>query len=128
MECSRRHEKNVVRAHHPVTRVDGRPFDNRQNVALHTLPRNIRTMPAFTPRNLVNLIQENDSRILHPVNRDSRYLVHVNQPLLFFLNQIFERLVHLHLPLFGALPEDIRQHVLDVDIHLLHTLVRQNLE
>src|SRR5579864_2500456 len=37
-------------------------------------------------------------------------------------------LVYLHLPLLGALPKDVRQHVFDIDVHLLDALVRNDFE
>ena len=43
----------------------------------------------------------------------ARDLVHVDQALLFFLDQVIEGLVDLHLPLLGALAEEVGQHVLD---------------
>jgi hypothetical protein len=55
-------------------------------------------------------------------------MVHVDQALFLFLDQVLERLVHLHLPLFCPLAEDVRQHVFDVDVHLLHALIREDLE
>ena len=51
------------------------------------------------------------------------HLVHIDQALLFFLDQVFEGFADLHLPLLGALSEDVGQHVLDVDVHLFHALV-----
>ena len=55
-------------------------------------------------------------------------LVHVDQALLFFLDQVLEGFVDLHLPLLGALAEEVGQHVLDVDVHLLDALVGDDLE
>ncbi len=116
----------MIRPHHPIPSVHRSPFNNRQNVALHPFARNIRTMPALPPRNLVDLIQKHNPRILHPVNRRPRHMIHIDQPLFFFLNQIFERLVHLHLPLLRPRSKNVRQHVLDVDVHLLNALVRHD--
>src|SRR5712691_2622191 len=92
-----RDEKNVVGAHHPITRVDGGAFDNGQDVALHTFSRNVRSVAAFAAGNLVDLVEENDAGVLHAINRHARDLVHVDQALLFFLNQVFECLADLHL-------------------------------
>ncbi len=83
-------------------------------------------MPALAPRNLVDLIQKHNPRVLHAVDRHARHLVHVDQPLFFFLNQVLKSFVHLHLPLLGARAEDAGQHVLDIDVHLLDALVRHN--
>ena len=76
-------------------------------------------MAAFAAGDLVDFVEEDDAGILHAVDRGARDLIHVNQALLFFLDQVLERLVDLHLPLLGALAEDVGQHVLDVDVHLL---------
>ncbi len=56
------------------------------------------------------------------------HLVHVDQALLLFLDEVLEGLADLHLPLLGALAEDVGQHVLDVDVHLLDALVGDDLE
>ena len=56
------------------------------------------------------------------------HLVHVDQALLFFLDEVLEGLADLHLPLLGALAEDVGQHVLHVDVHLLDALVGDDLE
>ena len=121
-------KKNMVRPHHPVTRVHGSPFNYGQNVPLYALSRNIRTMAAFAAGDLIYLIQEDDSCILHPINRHSRDLIHINEALLFFLNQVLECLIDLHLPLLGALAEDVGKHVLDIDVHLLHALIGDDFE
>ena len=123
-----RDEKNVVGAHHPITRVDGGAFDNGQDVALHTLSRNVRSVTAFAAGNLVDLVEENDAGVLHAINRHARDLVHVDQALLFFLNQVFECLADLHLPLLRALAEDVGQHVFDIDVHLLDALIGNDFE
>ena len=85
-------------------------------------------MAALAPRNLVDLIQKHDARILHAIDRHARHLIHIDQPLLFFLNQIFKGLIHLHLPLLGPRAEDVGQHILNIDVHLLDALVGHNFE
>src|ERR1700689_2991300 len=85
-------------------------------------------MAAFTACNLVNLIEENDAGIFDPVNGDAGDLIHVYQPLLFFLDQILEGLIDLHFALLGALAEDVGQHVFDVDVHLLDALIGDDFE
>src|SRR5258708_1888583 len=83
----------------------------------------VRTMPAFTTRDLVDLVEEDDAGVFDSINRDARDLLHVNQALLFFLDQVLESFVDLHLPLLGALAEDVGQHVLEIDVHFLDALV-----
>src|SRR5205085_4800996 len=51
-----------------------------------------------------------------------------DQALLLFLNQVLESFAHLHLALLGALAEEVREHVLDVDVHLLHALIGDDLK
>ena len=67
-------------------------------------------------------------RVLHALDRDALHLVHIDQALLFFLDEVFEGLADLHLPLLGALAEDVGQHVFHVDVHLFDALVGDDLE
>src|SRR6202041_1175374 len=78
--------------------------------------------------NLVDFVQENYSRVFHAIDGGARYLLHVDQALLFFLNQIFEGFVDLHLPLLGALAEDVGEHVFQVNVHLFDALVGDDFE
>ena len=128
VERARGDEQNVVGPHHAVARVDGGSFHDRQNVALHAFAGNVGPVAAFAPGDLVDLIKEDDAALLHPVYRDALHLVHIDQALLLFLDQVLHRLADLHLPLLGLLAEDVGQHVLDVDAHLLHALVGDDLE
>src|SRR5581483_12516668 len=63
-----------------------------------------------------------------PVDGGAGDLVHVDEALLFFLDQVLEGLIDLHLPLLAALAEDVGQHVLDVDVHFFDALVRDDFE
>src|SRR5581483_1359812 len=116
-------EQNVVGAHHAVASVDGGAFHNGKNIALHALTRNVGPVAAFAAGNLINLIEKYDARLLHALDGDARNLVHINQALLLFLDQVFHRLANLHFALLGALAEDVGQHIFDVDIDLFHALV-----
>src|SRR5260370_211141 len=122
------HEQDVVGADHAVTRVDGGAFDDGKDVALHAFTRDVRTMAAFTAGDLVDFIEEDDAGVLDAINGDARDLLHVDQALLFFLDQVLERLVDLHLSLLGTLAEDVRQHILEIDVHLLNALVGDDFE
>ncbi len=128
MERARRDEQNVVGRNHPVLGVDGSPFHNRQNVPLHALAAHIRPMPGLAPRDLVDLVQKYDPRVLHPLHRQPRHLVHVDQPRLLLLHQVLEGLHHLHLPLLGALAKQARKHVLDIHVHIFRPLRGHELE
>ena len=128
MECARGHEQDVIGAHHAIARVHSGAFDDGEDVALYTFARDIGAVPAFAPGNLVDFVEKHDAGVFHAIDGGAGDLVHVDQALLLFLDQIFEGFVHLHLPLLAALPEYVGQHVLDVDVHLFDTLVRDDFE
>src|SRR5262249_25691890 len=121
-------EQNMISSNHSVARVHRGPFYDRQNVTLHALARDIRSVTAFAAGDLVNLIEKDDAGLLDAIDGDARDLVHVNQALFFFLDQVLEGLADLQLPLLGALAEDVGQHVFEIDVHLFDALVRDDLE
>src|SRR6185295_3619280 len=121
-------EEYVIGLHHAVARVDRSAFDDRQDVALHTFARNIRALAAFASGDLVDLVQENDSRGFDSFDRKPRDLIHINQLLLLFLDQIFHRLVDAHLSGLRAPTEHVREHVAQVYVHLFDTLRRVDFE
>ena len=123
MERASGDEQDVVGADHAVARVDGRAFHDGQDVALHAFTGNVRTMAAFAAGDLVDFVEEDDAGVFDAVDGGARDLVHVDQALLFFLDQVLEGLVDLHLPLLGALAEDVGQHVLEIDVHFFDALV-----
>jgi hypothetical protein len=51
---------------------------------------------------LVNFVEEDDAQSLDAIDCHARDLVHVDRALFFFLDQILEGLVDLHLPLFAC--------------------------
>ncbi len=115
-------KQNVVCPHHAVARIDGCPFHDRQNIPLHTLARNIRPVSALASCNLVDFIQEDNSICLHALHSCARHLIHVDQASFFFLNQIIEGFGDFHLPFLGGSAKDIRQNILQIDVHLLRAL------
>src|ERR1019366_8130700 len=121
-------EKYVVGAHHAVTRVHGSAFDDGQDVALYAFAGDVGPVPAFASGDLVDLVEEDDAGVLDALDGDARDLVHIDQALLLFLDEVFEGLPDLHLPFLGAGTEDVGQHVFHVDVHLLDALVGDDLE
>ena len=101
-------EQNVVGAHKAVAGVDGGAFHDRQNVALHAFAADVGAVAAFAPGDLIDFVQEDDAAALHALERDARHLVHVDELLLFFLNQVFERLGDAHVALARAAAEQAR--------------------
>ena len=91
VERAGRDEQDVIGAHHPVLGVDGRAFDNRQDVALDAFAADVGAVTALAPGDLVDLVKEDDAGLLHAIDGDARDLVHVDQLLLFFLRQRLHR-------------------------------------
>jgi hypothetical protein len=100
-----------------MPRIYRRPFHDRKDVALHALAAHVGPVPSLAPRDLVDLIQKNDSARFHPFQRDPSHLLHVDQLVLFFLDQILERLVHAHRALLRTASEHSRNHLADVQPH-----------
>src|SRR5438045_7456265 len=103
MKRASRHKKDMIRAYESMPRVDRSALDNRQDIALHALAADIGSVTRFPPRDLVNLIQENDAAALHSFECNARHLIHIDQLLLFLLQQIFEAFRHAHFALARAL-------------------------
>src|SRR6516164_378294 len=121
-------KQDMVRAHHAVTRVDRRALDDGQDIALHTLAAHVGTVPSLTTGNLVDLVQKDNAGLLGVFYGNSRHLVHVDEAVLLFLDQVVHGLGHAHFALLGALVEESGQDILDVDAHLLDALGRDDLE
>ena len=68
VERARGDEENVVRLDHPVLGVHGRAFDDRQDVALHAFAADVGPVSALAAGDLVDLVQEDDARLLHPMD------------------------------------------------------------
>ena len=61
-------EQHVVGLHVAVSGLHGRAFDDRQQIALHALPRNIGPF-AFAGHDLVDLVDEDDAQVLGQFDR-----------------------------------------------------------
>ena len=121
-------EENVIRLDHAVLGVDGRAFDDGQDVALHAFAADIRPVAALAPRHLVDLVDEDDPRLLHAIDRGAGDGVHVDELLLFFLRERLQGLGYGKLALARPPLEKPRQHVLDVDVHFLDRRTGDDLE
>ena len=65
VEGARRDEKDVVRPHHPVLRLDRRSLDEREEIPLDALARDVGPAAgALLARDLVDLVQKDDARLL----------------------------------------------------------------
>src|SRR4029453_12177581 len=101
----------------------------RPDVALHAPPAGARPLRAsLASRDLVDLVDEDDSALFDALDRDSPDAVHVDELALFLLDEIVERLGHLHAPLPRPTLNDAGEHVLDVDVDLFNRRSRDELE
>src|SRR5258708_25868744 len=123
MKGARGDKENVVSTNHAVARVYRGAFDDRQYVALHTFTGNVRAVAGFAAGNFIDLVDKNDAHLFGALDRGARDLVHVEQLVLFFLNEVFESVGDAHLAFLFLLAEHTGKHVLDVDVHLLNALV-----
>src|SRR5580704_1828615 len=112
----------MIGADHAVARVDRGAFDDRQNIALHAFARYVGAVAGFASRDLVNLVYENNAHLLGALDGQARHLIHVQQFVFFFLDEVIERFGHGHLAAPLLLAENSREHVLDVDVHFLNAL------
>jgi hypothetical protein len=103
------------------------PYD-RQDIPLHAFPGYIRSVTAFPSGDFIDLVDEDDAHLLGPLGGDARDVIHVDQLVLFFLDQVIEGLRYRHFSLFLLLAEEAGEHVLDVDVHLLDALIGDDLK
>src|SRR6266481_858500 len=121
-------EQDVVRPDHAVLRGHRRALDDRQEVALDPLPRDVGPVGAFPARDLVELVEEDYAGVLHPANGLAHRFVHVDQLLRLLLGEESPRLGHLEPPPPRLAGHEVREHVLDVHANLFHALAREDLE
>src|SRR5437762_2752923 len=128
MEGAGGDEEDVVRADDPVLRRHRGPLDDGQEAALDALPGDVRAAAGLPPSDLVELVQEDDARVLGPPDRLGDDLFHVHELLRLFLDEEPPRLRDPHPALLGPGRHEVGEHVLEVDAHLLEPLARQDLD
>jgi len=105
---------------HAVAGVDVRSFDNRQQIPLNALARNIGPVLRVSADNLVDFVQENNARLLHAVQRGFGDLVHVNELLRLFGGDDLQGFRHFDVSSFLLLRHHVAQHVFQVEPHVFH--------
>src|SRR6202790_4473230 len=126
MESAGSYEQDGVGANHAVASIDGSAFVEGQNVARPPFTGNLRAVTRLASGDFVDLVDEYDPHLLGALDSGARDLVHVEQLVLFFLNEVLEGIGHTHLALLFLLAEHAGKHVLDVDVHLLDALIGDN--
>src|SRR5262245_53697284 len=128
VEGSRGDEEDVVGADGPVLGVDGRALDDRQEVALHALAGHVGTVDRLPARDLVDLVDEDDARLLDAPDRLLGGGFHVDESCRLLLGEGLERLRDLHARPLAPLGQEVLQPVLQVALDLLHALRRHHLD
>src|SRR6266849_4479943 len=128
VEGAGRDEQDVIGADDPVLGRDRGPLDDGEEVTLHAFAADVRPMTPFPARDLVELVQEDDARVLGPADGLRHDIVHVDELLRFFLGQEPPRLGHPDLAALRPTRHEVREHVLEVDAHLFHPLAGQHLD
>src|SRR5207253_9728568 len=77
---------------------DRRALDDRKKVALNALAAHVRAVAPFAPRNLVELVEEDDARVLGTPDGLGDRLIHIDELLGLLLGQEPPRLGDPHLP------------------------------
>ena len=126
MEGARGDEQDVVRAYHAVLGVDGRAFDQRQQVALHAGARDVGAAGLRTRGDLVDLVEEDDAVLLDVLDGLLFQLVFVDQLGRFLLDQQLQGFLDLDLARLLALPAHARKHGLDLFRHFFHARRRHD--
>ena len=122
VEGTSRNEQDVVGLHRAVLRAHRGAFDDGKKVTLHPFPRYVRPPVTAVGRNLVDLVQEHDARLLGALHRIAVDLVVVDELLRLLLLEELQGIGDLE-PTSLRPPLEarhLRHHVLEV--HLLGTL------
>src|SRR6185436_13610979 len=128
VERARRDEQYVIRAHRAVLGEDGGALHHRQQVSLHAFARDVRTVAALAPRDLVDFVDEDDPRGLGALHGQQRDLLVVDEPRLFLLQQQRARVLERQRAALALAAEQARQQVLQLHVHLLNALRGHDLE
>ena len=129
MEGARGNEENVIRLHHAVLRVDGRPFDDRQQVALYAFAGDVRTTRACWRPAILSISSRKTMPLCSTRSIASRARFCWSTSFSASSAMRISRASPIaHLPTLRLAAEESRHHLLDVDAHLLDALRREDLE
>src|SRR5437667_1138187 len=128
VEGAGRDEEDVVGAHDPVLGRDRRTLHDGEQVPLDALAGDVGAVARLAPGDLVELVEEDDPRVLGPSDRLGHDLLHVDELLRLLLDEKAPGLGDPHPPPLGPARQNVRQHVLQVEPHLLHALTGEDLD
>src|SRR5690606_32414942 len=119
----------VIGPHQSVYRGVVRALDDWEQVALNAFPGHIGPTDVLSAAGLdVHLVDDNDARLLHPLERVALDLVHVNELLALFLRDNPSSLRDLHPTLFAPSASHVAEKILQVDAHLLEAHGAEHLQ
>src|SRR5260221_11496539 len=128
MERSRGDPQDVVGLDRAKARHYRGAFDDRQQVTLHALARDVRSGLRPVAGHLVDLVQENDTGLLNALRRLPGHLVEVDQLVGLFLREQAPRLLHGDLPAAPAAARHRAQDLLEAVAHIVARHARDELE
>ena len=112
-------EQDVVGLDHADLGRDGGAFDQRQQVALHTLARDIRSA-AFAAGDLVDLVKKDYAVRLDITHGFQLDFFLVDEAPRFFVSQLLHRLGNLQLAFLGTLLTQVLEHALQLRGEFFH--------
>ena len=120
MERAGGDEEDVVRADEAVTGLHRGPLDDRQQVALHPLARDVGPVGVLAGHHLVEFVDEDEAHVLGQLDGRRVNLVLVNHRVAFPFEEDHAGFGHRHLAPRAALGKDLLEHRLQVEVHLFH--------
>ncbi len=122
MEGSSGDEEDVIGTDHAVFGVDGGAFDDGEEVALDTFAGDIGSVGGFTTGDLVDFVEEDDTGLFDALECAFGDLLHVDHFLGLFLDEDVAGFGDFEFAAFGALGEEVSEHIFEVDAHFFETV------
>src|SRR5207253_2345966 len=112
----------------PVLGSHRRALDDRQEAALHALARDVRAVDALAAGDLVDLVDEDDARLLDAPDRLLGGGLHVDEARGFLLGERIQRLGDPHARLLRLARHQVLEEVAQTVLDFLHALRRHHLD
>ncbi len=119
-------KEDVIGANHAVFCVDGGAFDEGEQVALYAFAGDIGAVGGFTSGDLVDLVEEDDAGLFDALECVFGDLLHVDHFLGLFLGKDLACFGDFEFSSFGALGEEVAEHIFEVDAHFFESVGRKD--